>query len=250
LNLNCHVEFKTLSTSSDGITHHDFSNNSSEGDIQQTHLEESKFISFADKNNISSHFEANQILATPVSKPEDESKTLVEDDDEEEYTLEHFANEYEFHSYLQWKEYLGNVKELQDQLVAKGLLIEKNLDTKTDDFHLSQNPYKLLGLYESVPAHYYNLSPKSKYNNGILLYLGIIRNPEYCQEVDLYHLANQNTLFENLKIIGDQGGDETLIRTDVFPKFGLDIHPELSSRMDPELLDKVFIFKIILPNSL
>ena len=216
--------------------------NSPSEDFQPKDHLEHKFTHFdslqSGNNRLSSHFEADQTdsaLTTPANKQEDDL------DDEEEYTLEDFGDKHEFHAYLQWKRYLNKVGELQDQLVAKGLLIEKNLDTNAEDFHLSQNPYRLLGLYGSVPARYYNLSPKSKYNEGVLLYYGIIRNADYCQEVDLYHLANQNNIFETLKIVGDQAYDEGLIRTDVFPKFGLDAIPELKGSMPPEDHDKVII---------
>jgi len=71
---------------------------------------------------------------------------------------------------------------------------------------LELNPYKKLGIYETMPVKYYNGVPGNKFFK-ITRYYGIRRDANYCEKVDLYNLFHQNNVMENIKFISDYAGE-------------------------------------------
>jgi len=132
-------------------------------------------------------------------------------------------------------EYKKDIQELKEELRSGS---ENKTDADVlDDAYLDQNPYKKLGLYSPLPLEYYNVGPKSTLHNNVRFY-GIVHNPHYCEQVDLYNLVHQDHIFNNLSYITDYAADETLVRKAVLPKFGQDLLPKLTGTMPPELFNK------------
>jgi len=134
------------------------------------------------------------------------------------------------------QEYKKDIQELKEELRSGSENKTENADV-LDDAYLEQNPYKKLGLYSTLPIEYYNVGPKSTLHNNVRFY-GIVHNPHYCEQVDLYNLVHQNHIFDNLSYVTDYAADETLIRYAVLPKFGQDLLPKLTGTMPPELFNK------------
>jgi len=95
---------------------------------------------------------------------------------------------------------------------------------------LELNPYRKLGLYETMPVKYYNGVPGNKFFK-ITRYYGIKRDANYCEKVDLYNLFHQNNVMENIKFISDYAGEESLIRKLVMPRYGPDTLPGVKMSM-------------------
>jgi len=107
-------------------------------------------------------------------------------------------------------EYKHEIQRLKDELRQMQQHSSSSNDTATDDIqdmsYLEQNPYKKLGLYSTLPKEYYNVGPKSTLHNNVRFY-GIVHNPHYCEQVDLYNLVHQNHVFDHLNFISDYAAD-------------------------------------------
>lgn len=84
------------------------------------------------------------------------------------------------------------------------------------------NPFRKLGLYETMPVEYDNYQPGVNYPPNSQIY-GIKHNPSYCDAVDLYNLRNPQNIFGNMNFISDYGADESLTRQEVMRKIGNDV---------------------------
>jgi len=128
----------------------------------------------------------------------------------------------------------SNLKETQPLNNSRAVTLQKVLEL---------NPYKKLGLYETMPLKYYNAGPGSKLFK-VTRYYGINKDNHYCEKVDLYNLFHPNNIFDNIKFISDYAADgnisplinkltllEGLVRKFVMPRFGPDVLPKLRFTM-------------------
>ena len=148
-------------------------------------------------------------------------------------------------------EFMKDVGKLKTDLEAVNQKEGVVFDIKGQTY-LQNNPYRKLGLYGTMPQEYYNIGPNSKLNSKLRFY-GIIHNPNYCEQVDLYNLAHQETVFQGFNFISDYAGEgnlslsiplqyhtiEFLIRTRVLPKLGNDVLPKLTALMPTKNFGKV-----------
>jgi len=136
--------------------------------------------------------------------------------------------------------------QLIEDLDEQGLLLPEPIDDEDEEIrYLIQNPYRKLGLYQNLPKKYYNLGPNSFYQDSKLKY-GIIRNPDYCEEVDLYNLVHPENIL-NMKFVTDYDNEgnfsislfclliylEILIREKVMTSLGTDLLPNITFMMPP-----------------
>ena len=88
----------------------------------------------------------------------------------------------------------------------KGSSLRSDLELFQKYAASKSNPFRKLGLYNSLPEVYYNSQPDLALKPPQKRMYGIHHNRHYCEQVDLYNLLHQDNILKKPKFVSDYNG--------------------------------------------